>query len=668
MLPGNKTLGALLVLLLLRFIPCYSQQHDTSFYSIIMTGYNKGSVKIVQKGPGSYERWYQYNDRGRGDSLHSIYREDEEGFPVYLHVEGKDYFKKEVAEDFSLDNGNAQWKNSAEQETRKVNGKAFYISLLTNGGNIIKALASNNNKIQLLPFGEATMEIVNEHTVGTGSAARKLRLCSVSGLNSVPDYYWADAQHNIFGITGEWFSIVPKGYEKYVPELIKVQQKIEDSRNYRLARELPEKVNGNILIKDVTLFDAVQAQTLPHTDVLISKGRILEVSSGKPITAPAARIIDGRGHTLIPGLWDMHVHFSEGIDGLLHLAAGVTHVRDMGNDTSLLTFRNQINRGQLIGPRIEVLSGLIDRAGPLSAPTGALINNPEEGKKAVKMFADKGYQQIKLYSSMKPEWVKPLIAEARKYHLRVCGHIPAYMTASQAIAAGYDEITHMNMLLLNFFGDTVDTRTPQRFLILAEKATTLDLNSQEVKDLLQLMKTRNIASDPTLVAFEPMYTARDGKLEEKNEHIVAHMPVQIQRQLRAGGGGLPVPPGKDTLYRQAFGVFLQFTKLLYDNGIRIVAGTDGTPGFDMYRELELYVKAGIPPAKVLQLATYGTAVYTGKSRELGSIAAGKVADMVLIGGDPAVNISDVRRTRLVIKDGVIYDPAKLYKALAIQPF
>ncbi|MBC9930270.1 amidohydrolase family protein [Chitinophaga qingshengii] len=664
MIPRNAIFRIFLLSVLCAPLTAPAQQHDTIQYALILTGNIKGEKKVVETSPGAFESWYHYNDRGRGDSVHTIYREDKEGFPTYAHMEGVDYYKKPLTEDFSLTDGVAKWKNKAENESKTVSGKAFYIHLDGESGNLIKALKANHNKITLLPSGECTLEEVLPYKAGDKS----LHLCRISGMSMTPAYVWVDDQDISFGVLSDWFSAIRKGYEKYVPELLAAQKKIERAHDSELAKTIPEKVNGDILIRDVTLFDAEKAALLPHTDVLVGGGKIKAVSVGKPITAKAARIVDGSGQTLLPGFWDMHVHMGDGPEGLLHLAAGVTHVRDMGNDTVLLTYRKQIDNGQLIGPHLEVISGLIDGAGPTAAPTGMLINNVEEGKKFVRLFAAKGYDQIKLYSTIKPEWVKPLIAEAKKYHMRVCGHIPAYMTATQAIEAGYNEVTHMNMLFLNFFGDTIDTRTPQRFAIPAQRAASLDLNSAPVKQFIALMKQRQIASDPTLVAFEPMMTGRDGVLAEKNKTIIDHFPVQIQPSMRAGGGGIPVPPGMDTTYIRSFDAFLKLTKLLYDNGIRIVAGTDGTPGFDYHRELELYVKAGIPAEKVLQLATFGTAEYTGKSKDLGSIRVGKKADMILVAGDPVKNISNVRHTKLVLKDGVIYDPAKLYKAVSIQPF
>ena len=459
-----------------------------------------------------------------------------------------------------------------------------------------------------------------------------------------------------------------KGYEKYTDTLFSIQQKITDDFYTKLAKEIPEKLSGTVLIKNVNLFDSEKGKIIANSNVVIKNGIITSISRDKNPGTGAVKIIDGTGKTLLPGLWDMHVHYADEQDGILHMAAGVIHVRDMGNGPGLIQRIERIGKGELIGPNVEIRSGFIDGAGPLAAPTGALINSLDEGKKAIADYAAKGYQQIKLYSSIKPEWVKPLIDEARKYKMHVCGHIPAFMTASQAIAAGYDEVTHMNMLVLNFFGDTVDTRSPLRFSLPAQKAATLDINGKAMKDFIRLLKEKDIVVDPTLGVFEGLFTFRDGKMLQSFDKIVNRFPVSFQRNIRAGGGGLPVPDGMNDTYLQSFEVFLKIAKLLYDNNIRIVPGTDGFAGFDLHRELELYVKAGIPAAKVLQIATSGAASVAGKSNEWGTIKPGRKADVILVDGNPVENISDIRKTIFAIRNNQLYDAAKLYNAVSIKPY
>ncbi len=663
----KKIFPALFVSLVISVVS-FAQSPDTIINSIIFSGNIKGFDKTWKNADGSYSNWYQYNDRGRGDSIRIAYRQDEQGFPTQLTVSGKDYMKNNVEESFSLLNGIAKWKNIAENEEKAVSGKLFYVGLKGNGGNLIKALKANNNKIRLLPYGEINLQVLQQHTIGSGANVKTVSLCSLSGFSMTPSYSWIDEQDEAFASVSNWFSTIRRGYESYTDTLLAIQKKIESSFYSKLAGEIPEKINGVILVQNVNVFDSENAKLITGMDVYISNGKIEKLVKHNAAGKHTGRVIDGSGKTLIPGLWDMHVHFSDDLEGILHVAAGVTHVRDMGNGPALPEKINRIKSREIIGPAVEIMSGFIDGAGPFAAPTGALINNIEEGKKYIKEYAEKGYQQIKLYSSIKPEWVEPLIDEAKKYKMRVCGHIPAFMTASQAVIAGYDEITHMNMLALNFWGDTVDTRSPLRFSLPAQKAASLELNGNEMKTFIQLLKTKKTVVDPTITVFEGLFIARDGRLPASFSSIVHRFPIQMQRNIRAGGGGVPVPEGMDETYLKSFEAFLKITKLLYDNGIPIVAGTDGFAGFDLHRELELYVRAGIPAEKVLQLATHGTASIAGKANESGSIKAGRKADLVLIDGNPLNNISDVRKTEMVIKGEMMYSPAKLYKAVSIKPY
>jgi hypothetical protein len=262
--------------------------------------------------------------------------------------------------------------------------------------------------------------------------------------------------------------------------------------------------------------------------------------------------------------------------------------------------------------------------------------------------------------------VPTIIKLAHEKGLRVSGHVPAFMTAQQFVEAGADEIQHINMLFLNFFFDEVkDTRTPARFIAVAERGATLDLNSPRVQSFVRLLKDHKTVIDPTLTAFEGMFVDRPGKMSVSYAAIADRLPPQVRREFLAGG--LPVPEGKDARYRESQLATLKMTKLLYDSGIPIVAGTDGLAGFTLHRELELYAQAGISPPEVLRIATLGAARVAHKDQELGSITPGKLADLVLIDGDPAKRISDVRRTALVIKDGAFYEPAALYKALGVKP-
>jgi len=239
------------------------------------------------------------------------------------------------------------------------------------------------------------------------------------------------------------------------------------------------------------------------------------------------------------------------------------------------------------------------------------------------------------------------------------------MTAEQAVRAGFDEIQHANMLVLNFLGDTLDTRTPVRFTAVGRHAARLDLAADSVQRFVRLLKERGVVLDPTLNVFENLFVARKAAVDPGYVAIADRLPPQVRRWFLAGG--LPVDQETDRLYRESFASMLRLVKMMYDAGITIVPGTDAFAGFALHRELELYAEAGIPPAEVLRIATIVPARVTKRDRELGSIAPGKLADLVLVDGNPAERIADIRRPVLVVKDGVMYVPDELYEAVGVRP-
>jgi imidazolonepropionase-like amidohydrolase len=414
------------------------------------------------------------------------------------------------------------------------------------------------------------------------------------------------------------------------------------------------------------VFDSVNAKTVPHQTVIVSGNKIQKVGPAGGLKPGAnATVIDGRGKTLIPGMWDMHAHVS-GIDGMLNIASGVTTVRDLANDVDeLLARKKRIEAGEEIGTRI-VLAGFLDGPGPFQGPTKALVSTPDEVRTWIHKYHDLGYVQTKVYSSIKPELVPVIVEESHKLGMRVSGHIPATMIAEQAIRDGFDEMQHMNFVFLNFMPDVKETRNPSRFVEPAKRSAEIDVKSKQVQDFIALLKQHKTVIDPTLVAFEGMITGRAGKPDPSFASVVDRMPANVRRGFFSGG--LPVSDeATDKTYKASFENWKRMTKELYDNGVTIVAGTDSLAGFAYHRELELYAEAGIPANKVLQIATIGAARVMKMDADFGSITPGKMADMALVDGDPTANVANVRRVRTTIKDGKIYDSATLFRELGVVP-
>jgi imidazolonepropionase-like amidohydrolase len=642
---------------------------DTLFYSVVTSAKRiDGSQKTWRDNDGIHIA-YEYNDRGRGPKTVEDIKLDASGFPTATTIHGNDYFKNAVDEKFSVENGTASWKGSAEQGT--VSGQpGFYLSfdgapaelgMLANA--LIKA---PSRRVRLLPAGEATVETAGERTISSNGQTRRVTQYLLSGLGYTPQPVWLDQNGDLFALGGTWSMTIRKGWESFIPELAKAQDSVAGQRSIRISRELRRKPAGPVIFRNARLFDADAGVMRDSMSVVVTGNRITAVGPSARVSAPAnAEIIDLHGKTLMPGLWDMHVHIDD-TDGMQQIAAGVTTVRDMANDMDeLMLRRKRFDDGTLVGPRI-FMAGFMDGSGPFAAPTKVLVDTEEQARAAVNRYADLGYVQIKVYSSIKPEILPAIIDQAHKRGLRVSGHVPAFMVAEQFVKLGANEIQHMNFVFLNFWGDSVkDTRTPLRFTAVGERASSLDLQSQRVRDFIALLKQRNIVVDPTINAFEGMFLGRIGTISPGYEAVADRLPPVIRRSFLSGG--LPVPEGKDSLYRAAFPAMLRMLKMLYDAGVTIVPGTDAPPGFALHRELELYSAAGIPNAQVLRIATIGAARVLGMQDTMGSIQPGKLADLIIIDGDPEKDMSEIRRVELTMKDGIIFESAKVYQALGVRP-
>jgi imidazolonepropionase-like amidohydrolase len=640
-------------------------------YSVLSAS-NPAGTQTTWSGPDGERRVeFEFNDRGRGPKLSLHVWLGPDGVPQRLEATGHDYFKNQVDEHFSIEAGHARWKNASENGEKDLAGKAFYLSLAgvpEEGALLAQALlASPGGSMPLLPEGEARIERVGELEVHAKGQSRKVVQYNVSGLGLSPTPVWLDQDQTFFAAASPWFAVLREGWESVNSDLVAAQDKAQEARFASLAKTLGRKPASAVVFRGATLFDSETAAAKPGMTVVVSGDKIAAVAPDAEVQAPAgAEVIDAKGKTLLPGLWDMHVHLGGPEDGLLHLAAGVTTVRDMANDMDmLLKLRQQFDAGAEAGPRI-LMAGFIDSHGPYQGPSKVLADTAEEARAAVDRYAELGYSQIKIYSSMKPELVPGIIERAHGHKLRVSGHIPAFMTAEQCVRLGFDEIQHINFLFLNFWADQVpDTRTPARFTEVAERAADLDLGSEKVRAFIALLKEHGTVVDPTVNVFEAMFTDRPGSVSRSFAPVASRLPPQLRRSLYSGG--LPVPQGKDERYRASFQALLKMLRTLYEAGVPIEAGTDSFAGFGLHRELELYVEAGIPSTKVLQLATLGAARIMHRDAELGSVTPGKLADLVLVDGDPVWNMPDIRKVELVLRGGTVYRSADLDRALGILP-
>ncbi|MES1221168.1 MAG: amidohydrolase family protein [Bacteroidota bacterium] len=633
---------------------------DTIRYSILTSGLPSGKQLSWQDNKNDHHYYYEFNDRGRGPSITQVITTNDAGIVTKEEITGVDYYKTPVNEIFYINGSKAFWKNKFEDDSATFTNQTYSdINGAPASSELLLSMlrSSSSQKLDVLPAGSRDFKEIMVKEISNGQQKLQVQLIAFSGFGGAPQYSWFTKDGGFFASLADWSSIIRQGFEKNADELLTIQKKYEQLFYNNLAKSITQKNTTGVAIKNVNVFNSITGTVSLNNTVLIKNGKIEKTGSASIVTIPSSyKVIDGTNKFLMPGLWEMHGHFDQS-SGPFMIAQGVTNLRDMGNGPSLLTVREQIKKDSILGPDISYISGFIDQAGPYAGPTGAIIHNLNEGLKAIDEYKKKGYDQIKLYSSIKPEWVKPLAAKAHSLGMRVCGHIPSHMTASQAIDAGYDEVTHINMMMLNFFGDTVETRNMNRFKLVGEKGYMIDLDGAEAQALIKKMKDKNIAHDPTITTFEDMFIGLPGKPSEAYRPILAYLPAEIKRSAMAGG--FIGDDAQIESYQKSYDAMKKMIKKLYDNKITIVAGTDG--GI-VQHELETYVDCGIPNADVLRMATIVPAKLTGKDKLFGSIEEGKIANLILIDGNPLQNMQDIRKVYLTIKGGKIYSPKDIYTA------
>jgi imidazolonepropionase-like amidohydrolase len=638
-------------------------------YDYVSSGVVKGSQQTLSLPDGSLNVRFQFIDRGRGPMLHSTISLDDAGFISQLRTTGYNYMKVTVDERFVARKGTAVWKNAAEQETQSYSAPRFYISMdgsPEEGAIMVRAaLRARAASLKLWPSGGTNVAAVKTLVVSNGKTSKRVTMFEANGLDFMPVTLWLDDGGELFmsGIT--WGAVIRSGWNAVLPQLLDAQNERISELGREIARSLPQRSGTAIAITGASLFDSEAGSLVPNTTVIFHGERVVAVTTDESSVPSDARRIDGSGKTILPGLWNMHMHLFADFGPRL-LAEGVTTIRDPGNDPNYITkTKAQYESGELVGPRV-IIAGLMDGTGKYTAPIGTTTSTATEAIAQVRDWKKLGAVQIKIYSSMDPTLVPTIVKEAHSLGMRVSGHIPAGMLAQDAVHEGYDEIQHVNFLFLNFMPDTKDrTQTPIRLTATAERAGTIDLQSQPVKDFIAMLKAKDIVSDPTVGIFYTDTLTRTGDITSTGfAEIAGWLPAQVARGLTTDG--LPLGPGLDAKYRASAKAYLEMIALLHSNGVRMVAGTDDLlPGFDLVHELDLYAQAGLPPAQVLQAATIVPARVMHMDDSLGSLRPGMLADAIIVHGNPLASISQLRNVGTTIKGGVMYDTRALYATAGV---
>ncbi|BAU53190.1 amidohydrolase family protein [Mucilaginibacter gotjawali] len=505
--------------------------------------------------------------------------------------------------------------------------------------------------INTLPNGSVKIKKEGEDTITFNNKKLVLDRFSIAGLIWGNELLWADKN-------GQLMCLITNDAEADKLEMVRAPYEdllatfISKAATYSMAlfeKAMPKAKTDSKVIAVVggTLVDVVNSTTITNSVVLIENGVIKKVGKAGGVKIPSnAKIIDAKGKTVIPGLWDMHAHFEQAEWGPAYLAVGATTVRDCGNEFDYInSIKKAIDGGKGIGPEI-LKAGIIDGKGQYAL--GIIqADTKEEAVKAVDRYYDNGFVQIKIYSSVKPAIVKAICDEAHRLGLTVTGHIPIGMTLQQGVDSGMDMVNHVQYVYS---------------IMKRNKDRSINFDDSTSKAAIQFIKDHHVVIDPTIGVFEMSFrnVKDDITIMEPGFYT---LPLPLQALFKDTGqdstGAAKFKPLYDSM--------VKITKLLFDAGVTIVAGTDqGFPGYSVDRELELYVQAGLTPMQALQTATITPARVMKLDKVSGSIEAGKHADLAIIDGNPLNNIREIRKVALVIKAGKIYDPGQLHRLVGFS--
>jgi imidazolonepropionase-like amidohydrolase len=642
---------------------------DTFTYSYIFGEKKVGHLTAETKGDLTTID-YDVKNNGRGPTIAESIKLDEAGLPTEWTVKGTTTFGSKIAEHFVKKGTRGEWLDSTGRGHSTIHTPSIYLaqssSPWANGLYARALLKTSDSQLPALPGGVLRLEKGETLTVQGSGGPLQVTRYDLIGIDLDPEIILLDPANNLFADVDASSILVRTGYEGEEKRLREMAAGWSSERFVKIEHDVAHRYAGPIRIRNVRLFDPKSSSLTEPVSVLVQGKVIAAVEPNDSPSTPGETAIDGGGGTLIAGMYEMHAHLSQSV-ALLNVVAGITSVRDMGNDNAVLEkLIHQIDSGSIGGPHV-IRSGFIEGKSPFSANNGILVDSQSQAVDAVRWYGARNFWQIKIYNSMNPAWVPAMTREAHLLGMRVAGHIPAFSNADAMIEAGYDEITHINQFSLGWvIQPTEDTRTLFRLTAL-KRLPSLDLQSAKVQHTIDLMAERKIAIDPTLGIHEKLTQNRDGKIPPGSVDYFDHMPIGWRRNEMKALADTSAP-GDDLAYRQAFDKLVAVVRMLHDRGVFIVFGTDTGGSFTYHRELELYLLAGMTPAEILKRATFDSARYVSQDQRLGSIEKGKLADFFLIPGDPIKNLKAIKTVSMVVKDGTVYYPSEVYPKFGIQPF
>jgi len=494
--------------------------------------------------------------------------------------------------------------------------------------------------ISLLPAGEVKIHLRGVNNLAP--TAERLTRYTVRGVTWGSETVWLNQQNQIAAIVGgdaeeDRVEFVRPRYQSALNDFVNQAAADAVADTETAARSVRPLATGTFALTHATIIDPVKDSTVTNATVLVRDGKIAAVGSDVKLSR-GIRTLDATGKFILPGLWDTHAHFEQWEWGPAYLACGITSVRDVGNEIEFLVpVRNSLNAGRGLGPRMYA-AGLID-SDPGSL-TSEHAEDPDRARAIVRRYHGLGYQEIKIYQSLKPELIAVVTAEAHRLGMKVTGHIPTGTDALTAVRDGMDMINHISFV----------TRVMR-----PAGTSAVDADSAEAKTAINLFLQQHTIIEPTLARSEFNLHPQRHPFSDF-EPSVSRLPPELAVILNNAG----IDQAREERASVAFRTALDTTRILYQAGVPILAGSDQVvPGSSLHRELELLVQAGLSPLDAIRSATILPVRVLGVT-DSGLIEPGMRADLVVLDGNPLLNISNIRRVHWTVAGGRLFHPETLW--------
>jgi imidazolonepropionase-like amidohydrolase len=612
---------------------------------------------------------FKFTDRRTPVPLHTQALFSADYTPKFFSIDGNTSRQSTINDDVTVQDGTATVRTGKSFETVRPTAPFFSIAgyaPVAIEQSLMRYWTAHGKPASLsaLPSGTVQVALRGDDTISVKGQAHHLQRYSLRGVAWGLETLWMDGDNLAALVTRDaefdHFEAVRESYEPALQEFVTSAAKDEMSELADISRSLKGRRTGTLVFTGATLIDGTDRSPVPNATVISRDGRIVYAGPSAGAKLPRdATTIDVRNKFIIPGLWDMHAHYEQVEWGPIYLAAGVTTVRDVGNELEFITsVRDAIRAGRGVGPDL-LLAGVVDGSGPMSLGVEK-VDSPGDAAQWVQRYHDAGFQQMKIYSSVKDENVKAICEDAHKLGMTVTGHIPEGMDIYQGVNDGMDSVNHFSYVL-----DVLTPKGPNgerlRGLDGLKARANIDPHSAEARKLFAFLKQHGTVLDDTLALFE-LFTLSTDQLKQ-HEPGVLHVAPELRAQLLDN----EAPPADiQRVAAQGLEKEIELLGEAQRAGIPFVAGTDqAVPGYSVYRELELYVQAGFTPLEALHAATTVPANFM-KVRDRGTVETGKRADFDILDANPLENIHNIRTVRQVVANGVLYDSAPLWQSVGFE--